>query len=147
MRQIPALILAGLVIFVGIQPARAAPPMRYPDGLQPEVDRRLWHDLALIGSLDYTPYFLAVNFIVRYARSKGILLQGRGSAANSAVCYVLGVTAIDDPVLRPLSTLSPIERHSIDYSGLDAATAYADEAMDRARRLLKSFELMSRIVT
>ncbi len=46
-------------------------------------------------ALEYAPYFLTVNSIVRYARSKGILCQGRGSAANSAVCYVLGVTAID----------------------------------------------------
>ena len=70
-------------------------PLRYPDGLPPEVDRQLRHELVLIGSLDYAPYFLTVNSIVRYARSKGILCQGRGSAANSAVCYVLGVTAID----------------------------------------------------
>ncbi len=70
-------------------------PLRYPDGLPPEVDRQLRHELALIGSLDYAPYFLTVNSIVRYARAKGILCQGRGSAANSAVCYVLGVTAID----------------------------------------------------
>ncbi len=69
--------------------------LRYPDGLPPEVDRQLRHELALIGSLGYAPYFLTVNSIVRYARSKGILCQGRGSAANSAVCYVLGVTAID----------------------------------------------------
>ncbi len=51
--------------------------------------------MKLIAGLDYAPYFLTVNSIVRYARSKGILCQGRGSAANSAVCYVLGVTAID----------------------------------------------------
>ena len=70
-------------------------PLRYPDGLPPEVDKQLRHELALIGSLDYAPYFLTVNSIVQYARSKGILCQGRGSAANSAVCYVLGVTAID----------------------------------------------------
>ena len=70
-------------------------PLRYPDGLPPDVDKQLRHELALIGSLDYAPYFLTVSSIVRYARSKGILCQGRGSAANSAVCYVLGVTAID----------------------------------------------------
>ena len=70
-------------------------PLRYPDGLPPDVDKQLRHELALIAGLDYAPYFLTVNSIVRYARSKGILCQGRGSAANSAVCYVLGVTAID----------------------------------------------------
>ena len=69
--------------------------LRYPDGLPPDVDKQLRHELILIGSLDYAPYFLTVNSIVRYARSKGILCQGRGSAANSAVCYVLGITAID----------------------------------------------------
>ena len=70
-------------------------PLRYPDGLPPGVEQQLRHELALIAGLDYAPYFLTVNSIVRYARSKGILCQGRGSAANSAVCYVLGVTAID----------------------------------------------------
>jgi len=49
----------------------------------------------LIAELVYAPYFLTVNNIVRFARSKNILCQGRGSAANSAVCYVLGITSID----------------------------------------------------
>ncbi len=74
---------------------RESLPLRYPDGLPPAVETQLAHELRLIGALDYAPYFLTVNSIVRYARSKGILCQGRGSAANSAVCYVLGVTAID----------------------------------------------------
>jgi error-prone DNA polymerase len=51
--------------------------------------------------MNYGPYFLTVESIVRFARSKGILCQGRGSAANSAVCYVLGVTSID-PVRQGL---------------------------------------------
>ena len=68
---------------------------RYPDGIPDEVTAALNHELTLIGKLDYAPYFLTVNSIVRFARSKGILCQGRGSAANSAVCYVLGITAID----------------------------------------------------
>ena len=72
-----------------------AVPLRYPDGLPPAVGGQLRHELRLIGQLEYAPYFLTVNSIVRYARSKGILCQGRGSAANSAVCYVLGITAID----------------------------------------------------
>ena len=70
-------------------------PLRYPDGLPPDVGRQLRHELDLIAGLDYAPYFLTVNSIVRHARSQGILCQGRGSAANSAVCYVLGVTSID----------------------------------------------------
>jgi len=68
---------------------------RYPEGVPDEVTAALRHELTLIGKLDYAPYFLTVNSIVRFARSKGILCQGRGSAANSAVCYVLGITAID----------------------------------------------------
>jgi error-prone DNA polymerase len=68
---------------------------RFPDGLTPKVKRILDHELKLIGALGYAPYFLTVNSIVAYARSQDILCQGRGSAANSAVCYVLGITSID----------------------------------------------------
>ncbi|MGN7871783.1 error-prone DNA polymerase [Paracoccus sp. 22332] len=67
---------------------------RYPEGLSPEVTASLTHELALIEKLEYAPYFLTVHSIVRFARSRDILCQGRGSAANSAVCYVLGITAI-----------------------------------------------------
>ena len=74
---------------------REAVPSRYPDGPPPDVERQLAHELRLIGELDYAPYFLTVHSIVRFARGHGILCQGRGSAANSAVCYVLGVTSID----------------------------------------------------
>ena len=70
-------------------------PRRYPDGLPEDVDRQLRHELRLIAELEYAPYFLTVHSIVRYARGRGILCQGRGSAANSAVCYVLGITSID----------------------------------------------------
>jgi error-prone DNA polymerase len=68
---------------------------RYPEGLPDEVKEKLDHELALIERLGYAPYFLTVNSIVRFARSREILCQGRGSAANSAVCYVLGITSID----------------------------------------------------
>ena len=68
---------------------------RYPEGVPDEVTAALRHELTLIGKLDYAPYFLTVNSIVRFARARDILCQGRGSAANSAVCYVLGITAID----------------------------------------------------
>ncbi|TAL80935.1 MAG: error-prone DNA polymerase, partial [Beijerinckiaceae bacterium] len=68
---------------------------RYPEGLPDEVAGTLRHELRLIEKLRYAPYFLTVNSIVRFARSKDILCQGRGSAANSAVCYVLGITSID----------------------------------------------------
>jgi error-prone DNA polymerase len=68
---------------------------RYPDGLPDKVRATLTHELTLIESLGYAPYFLTVNSIVRFARSRDILCQGRGSAANSAVCFVLGITSID----------------------------------------------------
>ncbi|GAA4159914.1 error-prone DNA polymerase [Shinella granuli] len=68
---------------------------RYPAGLPETLRERLDHELALIEKKQYAPYFLTVNAIVRHARSIGILCQGRGSAANSAVCFVLGITAID----------------------------------------------------
>ena len=68
---------------------------RYPEAVPEKVTAQLHHELGLIAKLDYAPYFLTVNSIVRYARSKDILCQGRGSAANSAVCFVLGITSID----------------------------------------------------
>jgi len=68
---------------------------RYPDGLPDSVRATLEHELRLIQKLGYAPYFLTVNSIVRFARSRDILCQGRGSAANSAVCFVLGITSID----------------------------------------------------
>jgi error-prone DNA polymerase len=68
---------------------------RYPSGVPSKVDELLRYELALIAKLKYAPYFLTVDSIVRFARSRGILCQGRGSAANSAVCYVLGITSID----------------------------------------------------
>lgn len=70
-------------------------PGRYPEGTTPEITRQIDHELALIAKLDYAPYFLTVQSIIRFARGQGILCQGRGSAANSAVCYVLGITSID----------------------------------------------------
>jgi error-prone DNA polymerase len=68
---------------------------RYPEGVPDKTIAILRHELRLIETLQYAPYFLTVNSIVRFARSQDILCQGRGSAANSAVCYVLGVTSID----------------------------------------------------
>ena len=68
---------------------------RFPDGVPAKLETILRHELQLIGQLSYAPYFLTVHDIVRFARSKRILCQGRGSAANSAVCYCLGITAVD----------------------------------------------------
>jgi error-prone DNA polymerase len=68
---------------------------RYPDGMQPHVQAALDKELTITAELKYAPYFLTVHDIVRFARSKGILCQGRGSAANSVICYCLGITEVD----------------------------------------------------
>src|SRR6187455_3547300 len=68
---------------------------RYPAGIPDKVRDNLEHELKLIAQLQYASYFLTVHDIVRFARSQGILCQGRGSAANSAVCFCLGVTEVD----------------------------------------------------
>jgi error-prone DNA polymerase len=68
---------------------------RFPLGIPSNVQQQLEHELSLIAELEYEPYFLTVYDIVRYARSQHILCQGRGSAANSAVCYCLGITEVD----------------------------------------------------
>ena len=68
---------------------------RYPEGLPTEVEQQVERELALIAELKYEMYFLTVHDIVRFARNVGILCQGRGSAANSAVCYCLGITEVN----------------------------------------------------
>jgi error-prone DNA polymerase len=68
---------------------------RWPDGTPAEVGRTVRRELALIGELGYEAYFLTVHDIVSHARRLGILCQGRGSAANSAVCFCLGITEVD----------------------------------------------------
>lgn len=74
---------------------------RYPGGIPDRVLAQIAHELAMIRDLEYEPYFLTVHDIVRYARSQGILCQGRGSAANSTVCFCLGITEVD-PLLTDL---------------------------------------------
>jgi error-prone DNA polymerase len=68
---------------------------KYSDGVPERTAAQLAHELAMIDRLAYAPYFLTVHAIVRFARSQNILCQGRGSAANSCVCYLLGITSID----------------------------------------------------
>ena len=68
---------------------------RWPNGVPTKVIDLIEHELALIADLGYEPYFLTVYDIVAFARSQGILCQGRGSAANSAVCFCLGITEVD----------------------------------------------------
>jgi len=71
------------------------PPDQHPQGIPAGIRDQIEHELALIEQLRFEPYFLTVADIVRWARSQNILCQGRGSAANSVVCYCLGVTEID----------------------------------------------------
>jgi error-prone DNA polymerase len=73
----------------------AAARERWPQGVPEDIQGRIRHELRLIEQLNYAAYFLTVHEIVGYARSKGILCQGRGSAANSTCCFVLGITAVD----------------------------------------------------
>jgi error-prone DNA polymerase len=68
---------------------------RYPAGVPDKVLAQVGHELSLIAEMAYAPYFLTVHDIVAWARGQGILCQGRGSAANSAVCYALSVTEVD----------------------------------------------------
>jgi error-prone DNA polymerase len=81
--------------------ARGALAARFPDGAPGDYAALLDHELKLVGQLGYAPYFLTVNSIVQFARSQEILCQGRGSAANSMICFLLGITSID-PVKHTL---------------------------------------------
>ena len=78
--------------------AHAGLRWRYPYGASEKVQNMLAHELALISKLRYEPYFLTVNDIVAFARSRDILCQGRGSAANSVVCFCLGVTSVSPEI-------------------------------------------------
>ena len=71
---------------------------RYPGGVPDKVRKAIAKELTLIDELNYAPYFITVHDIVAWARGQGILCQGRGSAANSAVCYCLGITSVDPSV-------------------------------------------------
>ncbi len=71
---------------------------RYPDGVPAKARNQVAHELKLINKMGYEPYFLTVHDIVAFARERGILCQGRGSAANSVVCYALGVTSVSPEI-------------------------------------------------
>ena len=75
---------------------------RFPQGVPQHVLELILHELALISELQYEPYFLTVYDIVHFAKGRGILCQGRGSAANSAVCYALEITEVDPARLNML---------------------------------------------
>src|SRR5260370_38365260 len=92
---------------------------RYPQGVPENIRTLVEHELALIAELHYEAYFLTVRDLVQFARSRGILCQGRGSAANSAVCFCLGVTSVDagrvDGLFGPLLSQ---ERHEAPGIGV-----------------------------
>jgi error-prone DNA polymerase len=73
---------------------REAAAWRYPLGIPEQIKGQIEHELQLIGGLGYASYFLTVQDIMNFARRQGILCQGRGSAANSAICYSLGITDV-----------------------------------------------------
>ncbi|MCE7031577.1 error-prone DNA polymerase [Lysobacter sp. GX 14042] len=75
---------------------------RWPEGTSDKARELIEKELALVARLGYESYFLTVHDIVRFARSRGILCQGRGSAANSVICYTLGVTEIDPALMGML---------------------------------------------
>ena len=108
---------------------RRARRYRYPDGVPEKVRKTIAHELALIASRDYAPYFLTVHDIVRFARGEGILCQGRGSAANSVVCYCLGITEVE-PRHAPTSSSSASSRPS----GTSRPTSTSISSMSGARR-------------
>ncbi|MBU2406168.1 MAG: error-prone DNA polymerase [Alphaproteobacteria bacterium] len=75
---------------------------RYPDGVSDKVAGIIRHELATVQQLNYARYFLTVRDIVKFARSQGILCQGRGSAANSVICYCLGITDVGPEIIDVL---------------------------------------------
>jgi len=81
---------------------RIARELRFPAGIPDEIRRQLQHEFDLIRKMQFADYFLTVQDIVGFARSRGILCQGRGSAANSIVCYCLGVTAVGPELIGML---------------------------------------------
>src|SRR5690606_28927796 len=78
-----------------LQLTREGERRRFPDGTPLSIQALIRKELALISEMKYEHYFLTIHDIVAFARSRDILCQGRGSAANSAVCYCLGITEVD----------------------------------------------------
>ncbi|HET7588500.1 MAG TPA: error-prone DNA polymerase, partial [Gammaproteobacteria bacterium] len=90
------LVPAGLTPAAHLRALTAAGAIRrWPDGVPDGAREQIERELALIAELQYEPYFLTVHDIVNFARSRGILCQGRGSAANSVICFCLGITELD----------------------------------------------------
>ena len=90
-----------LAAFAAEGALRRYPPCTHPGGVPEHVTTAIAHELDLVRQMDYAPYFLTVHDVVRFARTRGILCQGRGSAANSTLCFCLGITEVD-PALHSL---------------------------------------------
>jgi len=96
------IVAPGLSAFEDLrQRTWAGAAWRFPAGIPEAVSKQIRHELKLVEERAYAPYFLTVHELVKFATSKGILHQGRGSAANSVICYCLGITQVD-PVARGL---------------------------------------------
>ncbi len=90
------IITPGMTAFEDLKArAFAGAKIRYPDGVPEAFERQIHHELKLIEEREYAPYFLTVHEIVKFAKARKILCQGRGSAANSVICYCLGITEAD----------------------------------------------------
>ena len=102
-----------------------------PPAIREQIDR----ELVLIDELDYGGYFLTMWEIVRYCRQEGILCQGRGSAANSVVCYCLGITAVDPTRVELLfERFLSRERHEPPDIDLDIMHARREEVIQHVYR-------------
>ena len=103
---------------------------RWPEGVSAKVQQQIEHELSLISELNYDHYFLTVYDIVRFARSRHILCQGRGSAANSVVCYCLGVTEVDPARMSVLfERFISLERNEPPDSDIDFEHERREEVM------------------
>ena len=97
---------------------------RYPGAVDPRVHAQIDKELSVIEDLDYCGYFLSMHDIIAFCRSKAILCQGRGSAANSIVCYLLGITAVD-PIKHELLFERFISRERAEAPDIDLDIAHA----------------------
>ena len=109
---------------------------RFPSGLPPAVRDQIDKELRIIAALGVAPYFLSVQQIVEVARARKILCQGRGSAANSAVCFVLGVTAVDPSRVSLLfERFLSVERHEPPDIDVDFEHERREEVIQEIYRI------------
>ncbi|TLY74848.1 MAG: DNA polymerase III subunit alpha, partial [Gammaproteobacteria bacterium] len=117
---------------------------RWPDGVPQSERDAIEHELALIAELRYEPYFLTVQDIVAYARRQGILCQGRGSAANSRVCYCLGVTLLFERFISRERNESPDIDIDFEHERREEVLQYVYRKYGRERAALAATVIMYR---